>query len=36
LESFPFGTIAASLENQWRSSALAIYRNWLSLIVRRK
>jgi homoserine O-succinyltransferase/O-acetyltransferase len=36
LESFPFGAIAASLENRWRSSAVAIYRNWLSLIMRRK
>lgn len=36
LESFPFGAIAASLENRWRSSAVAIYRNWLLLIMRRK
>jgi homoserine O-succinyltransferase/O-acetyltransferase len=36
LESFPFGAVAASLENRWRSSALSIYGNWLSLIVRRK
>jgi homoserine O-succinyltransferase/O-acetyltransferase len=36
LESFPFAAIAASLENSWRPSAVALYRNWLSLITRRR
>jgi homoserine O-succinyltransferase/O-acetyltransferase len=36
LESFPFVAIAASLENSWRPSAVALYRNWLSLITRRR
>jgi len=36
LESFPFAAIAASLDNSWRPSAVALYRNWLSLITRRR
>ena len=36
LESFPFATVAAGLENTWRSSALAMYRNWLSFINARR
>ena len=32
LESFPFATIAASLGDSWRASALAMYRNWLGYI----
>ena len=36
LESFPFAAIAASLENSWRPSAVALYRNWLSFITRRR
>jgi len=33
LEGFPFAPVAATLENTWRSSAVAIYRNWLAHIV---
>jgi homoserine O-succinyltransferase/O-acetyltransferase len=36
LESFPFAAIAASLDNSWRPAAVALYRNWLSLITRRR
>jgi homoserine O-succinyltransferase len=36
LESFPFARVAAGLENTWRSSAVAMYRNWLSLINARR
>ncbi len=36
LERFPFAAVAAALENGWRSSAVSIYRNWLSFIARRK
>lgn len=32
LEKFPFGSVAAELKNTWRPAAVAIYRNWLSLI----
>jgi homoserine O-succinyltransferase/O-acetyltransferase len=32
LERFPFTTVAAALKNTWRPAAVAIYRNWLSLI----
>jgi homoserine O-succinyltransferase/O-acetyltransferase len=32
LASFPFATVAASLTNSWRPSAVALYRNWLSWI----
>ena len=32
MESFPFATVAAGLENTWRSSAVAIYRNWLAFV----
>jgi homoserine O-succinyltransferase len=32
MESFPFAAIAAGLENSWRASAVAVYRNWLSFI----
>lgn len=31
---FPFAQIAAGLTNSWRASAVAIYRNWLDVIVR--
>jgi homoserine O-succinyltransferase len=36
LESFPFTTVAAGLENTWRSSAVTMYRNWLTFIVARR
>jgi homoserine O-succinyltransferase len=36
LESFPFARVAAGLENTWRSSAVAVYRNWLSFIGARR
>jgi homoserine O-succinyltransferase len=36
LESFPFTTVAAGLENTWRASAVALYRNWLSVISARR
>jgi homoserine O-succinyltransferase/O-acetyltransferase len=36
LECFPFSAVAAGLENSWRASALAIYRNWLSIISTRR
>ena len=36
LESFPFARVAAGLENTWRSSAVAMYRNWLSFISARR
>ena len=32
MESFPFAEIAAGLTNSWRTSAVAMYRNWLSFI----
>jgi homoserine O-succinyltransferase len=32
LESFPFAQVAAGLENSWRASSVALYRNWLSFI----
>jgi homoserine O-succinyltransferase len=32
LERFPFAAVAAELRNTWRPAAVAIYRNWLSLI----
>jgi len=32
LEKFPFGSVAAELQNTWRPAAVAIYRNWLSFI----
>ena len=32
LERFPFAALSASLRNSWRSAAVSIYRNWLSLI----
>jgi len=36
LESFPFPIVAAGLENTWRSSAVAMYRNWLTFISARR
>jgi homoserine O-succinyltransferase len=36
LESFPFATVAAGLESTWRSSAVAMYRNWLAFISARR
>jgi homoserine O-succinyltransferase len=36
LESFPFARVAAGLENTWRPSAVAMYRNWLSFINARR
>jgi homoserine O-succinyltransferase len=36
LESFPFTTVAAGLENTWRASGVAMYRNWLSFISARR
>ena len=36
LESFPFTTVAAGLENTWRASAVAMYHNWLSFISARR
>jgi homoserine O-succinyltransferase len=32
-ERFPFATLAGSVCNSWRSAAVSIYGNWLSLIV---
>jgi homoserine O-succinyltransferase/O-acetyltransferase len=32
LERFPFAALAAGLREPWRSPAVSIYRNWLSLI----
>jgi homoserine O-succinyltransferase len=32
MERFPFAAIAAGLENSWRASAVALYRNWLSFV----
>jgi homoserine O-succinyltransferase len=32
MESFPFASAAASLTNTWHTSAVALYRNWLSYI----
>jgi homoserine O-succinyltransferase/O-acetyltransferase len=32
LEQFPFAAVAAALSNTWRPAAVAIYRNWLSMI----
>jgi homoserine O-succinyltransferase len=32
LTSFPFAAVAAELTNAWRSSAVAMYRNWLAYI----
>jgi homoserine O-succinyltransferase/O-acetyltransferase len=32
LGHFPFATLSASLRNSWRSAAVSIYRNWLSLV----
>jgi homoserine O-succinyltransferase/O-acetyltransferase len=31
-ERFPFSALAASVGNSWRSAAVSLYRNWLSLI----
>ena len=36
LENFPFAAVAAGLKNSWRGSAVAMYRNWLSLIAARR
>jgi homoserine O-succinyltransferase len=36
LDSFPFAMVAAGLESTWRSSAVAMYRNWLSCISARR
>jgi homoserine O-succinyltransferase len=36
LESFPFAMVAGGLENTWRSSAVAMYRNWLGFISARR
>jgi homoserine O-succinyltransferase/O-acetyltransferase len=32
LERFPFADLAASLDDTWRPAAVAIYRNWLSIV----
>jgi homoserine O-succinyltransferase/O-acetyltransferase len=32
LASFPFAAVAAGLQNTWRPSAVALYRNWLAHI----
>jgi homoserine O-succinyltransferase/O-acetyltransferase len=32
LESFPFAAVAGVLENTWKGSAVALYRNWLAHI----
>jgi homoserine O-succinyltransferase/O-acetyltransferase len=32
LEHFPFAAISASLESRWHAPAVAIYRNWLSVV----
>ena len=36
LERFPFAAIAAGLQNSWRASAVAMYRNWLAFISARR
>jgi homoserine O-succinyltransferase/O-acetyltransferase len=36
MERFPFAAIAADLKNSWREPAVAVYRNWLSVIVSAK
>jgi homoserine O-succinyltransferase len=36
LESFPFAMVASGLKNTWRSSAVAMYRNWLTFISARR
>jgi homoserine O-succinyltransferase/O-acetyltransferase len=36
LERFPFASVAAGLANTWRSSAVAMYRNWLSFVSARR
>ena len=36
LESFPFAMAAHGLENTWRSSAVTMYRNWLTFISARR
>jgi homoserine O-succinyltransferase/O-acetyltransferase len=36
LESFPFALVAGGLANTWRSSAVAMYRNWLGFISARR
>jgi homoserine O-succinyltransferase/O-acetyltransferase len=32
LESFPFAAVAGGLQNTWKASAVALYRNWLAFI----
>ncbi|MGB6603821.1 MAG: homoserine O-succinyltransferase [Steroidobacteraceae bacterium] len=32
LQQFPFEAVAAALRNTWRPAAVAIYRNWLTLV----
>jgi homoserine O-succinyltransferase len=36
LENFPFAMAAHGLENTWRSSAVTMYRNWLTFINARR
>jgi homoserine O-succinyltransferase len=36
MEGFPEAVLAGSLQNTWRSSATAIYRNWLHYVVSNK
>jgi homoserine O-succinyltransferase/O-acetyltransferase len=36
MEAFPEATLSGSLRNTWRSSALAIYRNWLQYVISRR
>jgi homoserine O-succinyltransferase/O-acetyltransferase len=33
LQAFPFAPVAALLHNRWRPAAVALYRNWLELIL---
>jgi homoserine O-succinyltransferase len=33
MESFPFASVAADVRNTWHPAAVAIYRNWLAVIV---
>ena len=36
LDRFPFSNIAAGLRNTWRASAVAMYRNWLAIILAKR
>jgi homoserine O-succinyltransferase len=35
LSAFPFAALAASLDTRWRSAAVRLYSNWLSLVAER-